>query len=220
MIERYKRWKAEGNRSGSESEESDLDQSPDDDPESVDWEPNVPNDNAFDSSERPRIQNGEDSPLSTSPTSREDLSNSPEKNAVPRPNLVSIPSYEYDSQVEIDTKYHGDGYDRDNHQELERESSIRTLKPTSTIKERTFVSSVITPIISDVQRKHKNNARSSDSVYNSDAVEEFRNAFDLVEKSCPGFSEAFTKEIFSKLHPSMGTSRLQETIDKLTSDLS
>lgn len=67
-----------------------------------------------------------------------------------------------------------------------------------------------------MQRKHKNNVRSSDPTPKSDAIDELRASLDLAERSCPGVSEILVRDIIKKLQPNISTSRLQDAVDKLS----
>lgn len=77
--------------------------------------------------------------------------------------------------------------------------------------------SFIYPLITDLQRKHHYNGRSSDSSSKSnDAIEELKNAFEIAERTSPGISEAFICELVQKLVPSMTDQRLKGVLDKAT----
>ncbi len=62
-------------------------------------------------------------------------------------------------------------------------------------------------------RGHHANAHGS---HRGDAIDELQNAFDLVEKSCPGITEDLVTQIVSRLAgKSMGESQLHRAISNL-----
>ncbi|XP_014208347.1 serine/threonine-protein kinase 26 isoform X2 [Copidosoma floridanum] len=93
---------------------------------------------------------------------------------------------------------------RDHHhhqQQLQRPRSSQELKhPRSPI-----VNGVIFPLLSDLQRRYQYAARDNGDASNSSrhvgALDELRGAFEVAERTSPGMSESFVKEIFKALLP-------------------
>ncbi|KAI5703983.1 hypothetical protein M8J75_000664 [Diaphorina citri] len=84
------------------------------------------------------------------------------------------------------------------------------------------LSFLIYPLISELQRRHhytsSNNRTSNsgaDSSHKADAIEELKNAFDLAERSAPGISGQFVKEVVHKLLPAMSEARVNSVVDKM-----
>ncbi|EEB10847.1 serine/threonine-protein kinase MST4, putative [Pediculus humanus corporis] len=76
---------------------------------------------------------------------------------------------------------------------------------------------VVSPLISELERRHLYNSHSHDSMHQKpDVIEELRTAFDLAELSSPGFTDLFVKELVQKLVPSISDIRLKTFMDKLT----
>ncbi|KAF2879371.1 hypothetical protein ILUMI_26796 [Ignelater luminosus] len=83
------------------------------------------------------------------------------------------------------------------------------------------LSGVIYPLISELQRKHHFNGRGAETSHKtSDAIEELKNAFEIAERTSPGISEAFIREMVQKLVPSVTEQRLKSVMDKATRDAS
>ncbi|XP_023219257.1 serine/threonine-protein kinase 24-like isoform X2 [Centruroides sculpturatus] len=112
---------------------------------------------------------------------------------------------------------------RDNREQerypLPQKNPLSPLSPTKPLIEKgaTCLSTVIHPLVSELQRKHKNNLK-PDINSRLDAIEELHTAFDLAERSCPGISDIFVKEILHRLLPGLSTHRLQDAVDRLTRD--
>lgn len=112
---------------------------------------------------------------------------------------------------------------RDNREQerysLPQKNPLSPLSPTKPLIEKgaTCLSTVIHPLVSELQRKHKNNLK-QDIGSRLDAIEELHSAFDLAERSCPGISDIFVKEILHRLLPGLSTHRLQDAVDRLTRD--
>ncbi|KAK9888851.1 hypothetical protein WA026_001072 [Henosepilachna vigintioctopunctata] len=82
-----------------------------------------------------------------------------------------------------------------------------------------WLSSIIYPIISDLQRKAHYNGRGPDVLHKSnDTLEELKNAFEIAERTSPGISEIFVSEMVQKLVPSTTESRLKILMDKISRD--
>ncbi|CAH1175731.1 unnamed protein product [Phaedon cochleariae] len=84
----------------------------------------------------------------------------------------------------------------------------------------------IYPLISELQRKHQYNGRSSSAAAESSpgksadsaALEELEAAFEMAERSCPGIGEAFVRGLVRKLAPNVTEQRLQGVLDKVVRD--
>ncbi|UYV81001.1 STK24 [Cordylochernes scorpioides] len=76
------------------------------------------------------------------------------------------------------------------------------------------LTAVIVPLVAELQRKHGYKSRDGSR---SESIDELRNAFDLAERSCPGFSDLFLKEVFQRLVPSVSSLTLQEILDRYIS---
>ncbi|XP_017776796.1 PREDICTED: serine/threonine-protein kinase 26 isoform X2 [Nicrophorus vespilloides] len=78
-----------------------------------------------------------------------------------------------------------------------------------------YLSGIIYPLISDLQKKHHYNGRNPDTSHRMmDAIEELKNAFELAERTSPGISEAFICEMVQKLMPSVTEQRLKNALEK------
>lgn len=92
--------------------------------------------------------------------------------------------------------------------------------PTSPVKQSigkgSCLPTVIHPLVSELKKKHKNNIKSLDLGSRNDVIEELHNAFDLAERSYPGISDIFVKEVFHRLLPSVSSHRLQDVMEKLS----
>lgn len=80
------------------------------------------------------------------------------------------------------------------------------------------LSFLIYPLISELQRRHhyaSSRSSSGESSHKNDAIEELKNAFDLAERSAPGISGQFVKEVVHKLLPAMSESRVNSVVDKM-----
>ncbi|KAK6619172.1 hypothetical protein RUM44_003554 [Polyplax serrata] len=75
---------------------------------------------------------------------------------------------------------------------------------------------VVSPLISELERRHLYNLHPHDSCQKPDVIEELKTAFDLAERSSPGFTDLFVKELVQKLVPSISDTRMKSFMDKLT----
>ena len=66
-----------------------------------------------------------------------------------------------------------------------------------------------------LQRRHRHNSRSGDS-HRTDAIEELKSAFESAERSSPGVTDAFIRDLFTKLIPNMTESRIRQAHDNLS----
>lgn len=82
-----------------------------------------------------------------------------------------------------------------------------------------WLSTVIYPIISDLQRKPQYSDRGMDMPHKSnDTLEELKNAFEMAERTSPGISELFVSEVVQKLVPSTTDARLKTLLDNISRD--
>lgn len=217
LIERYKRWKAQGNRgSDSESEGSDSDDSKSDSIQEDSWiltvkglQPmefppeNEPTMSVHPASNIHKVQNGESTPRNSN-YYRQDIKGSrPISPAPPPPKNKG--------------RDKGDG---EKVREIDQGRELAKSPTTPKQKMSNSLSSAIYPLLSEMQRKQKNNIKGSDASHKVDAIEELRNAFDHAERSCPGFADGLVKEILHKLSPTLSGPRLQDAMDKLARDAS
>lgn len=232
LIERYKRWKAQGNRgSDSESEGSDSDDSKSDSITDEPWnltvkgpqpidipmenEPVVPTKKLHTNSHK--LQNGE-TPALTVPSSHsvQDSNYYPRdsnKGGKGRPTSAApLPPQNKRSSRDISLMEGEKCYEIEREREKEIAKSPTAPKP----KTANCLSTVIHPLITEMQRKQRNNIRATESSHKADAIEELRNAFEHAERSFPGMSDVFVKEILHRLMPTLSSPRLQDTMDKLT----
>ncbi|KAK4310610.1 hypothetical protein Pmani_017838 [Petrolisthes manimaculis] len=79
---------------------------------------------------------------------------------------------------------------------------LPTPVPTSTL------SGVVLPLISELQRRHRQAGR-------GDAIEELKSAFESAERSSPGVTDAFIRDLFTKLLPNMTETRVRQAQDNL-----
>ncbi|XP_064093289.1 serine/threonine-protein kinase 26-like isoform X2 [Macrobrachium nipponense] len=90
--------------------------------------------------------------------------------------------------------------------------SPRALSPPPTTS---TLSGVVLPLISELQRRHRHNSRGGDS-HRTDAIEELKSAFESAERSSPGVTDAFIRDLFTKLIPNMTESRIRQAHDNLS----
>ncbi|XP_022238803.1 serine/threonine-protein kinase 26-like isoform X1 [Limulus polyphemus] len=90
-----------------------------------------------------------------------------------------------------------------------------SLKKSLSFKKPSCLSTVIRPLISELHEKyHASGKTQDDELLN--AVEELHGAFDLAERSHPGFSDMFVSELICHLQPSVSSHTIHETMEKLT----
>uniref|UniRef100_A0A1B6DGZ3 non-specific serine/threonine protein kinase n=1 Tax=Clastoptera arizonana TaxID=38151 RepID=A0A1B6DGZ3_9HEMI len=83
------------------------------------------------------------------------------------------------------------------------------------------LSFLIYPLISELQRRHQFSGRGGivgESSHKTDVIEEVKNAFETAERTSPGISDLFVKEMVQKLLPTLTESRLKNVMDKITRD--
>ncbi|XP_044751114.1 serine/threonine-protein kinase 26 isoform X2 [Coccinella septempunctata] len=110
--------------------------------------------------------------------------------------------------------------DADKEKKLNKKSGTR--ERTNSVKmgyRSIWLSNIIYPIISDLQKKPHHNGRGIDAPHKSnDVLDELKNAFEIAEQTSPGISEIFVSEMVQKLVPSSTESRLKNLMDKLLRD--
>ncbi|XP_042242593.1 serine/threonine-protein kinase 26-like isoform X2 [Homarus americanus] len=77
-----------------------------------------------------------------------------------------------------------------------------------------ILSGVVLPLISELQRRHRLSGRSGES-HRTDAIEELKSAFESAERSSPGVTDAFIRDLFSKLLPNMTEARIRQAHENL-----
>ncbi|XP_071539353.1 uncharacterized protein [Panulirus ornatus] len=77
-----------------------------------------------------------------------------------------------------------------------------------------ILSGVVLPLISELQRRHRHSSRGGDS-HRTDAIEELKSAFESAERSSPGVTDAFIRDLFSKLLPNMTEARIMQAHENL-----
>lgn len=97
-------------------------------------------------------------------------------------------------------------------------SPVSPKSPSSKTKVSTCLSTVVYPLVSELQRKHRRKSADVMTNRNNDALEELRGAFEQAEQSCPGISDVFVKEILHRLMPNLSSHRLQDAMDRMGRD--
>uniref|UniRef100_T1J4U9 non-specific serine/threonine protein kinase n=2 Tax=Mandibulata TaxID=197563 RepID=T1J4U9_STRMM len=223
LIERYKRWKALGNRgSDSESEGSDSDDSKGDSITDEPWNLTVKGPQPIDSPPDYdsalsrviyKVPYEDTTPSAASQPMMRENNKTGDVFIKPRPSsgLTSAKSNHHSDE--------NNGEGEKNHVKSNRVSgekgfikSPRTSKPKPG-SAATCLSTVIHPLMTELQRI---NVKVHESSGKADAIEELRNAFEHAERNFPGISNEFVKEILHRLLPNLSSPRLQETMDQLT----
>merc|ERR1712223_2173556 len=70
--------------------------------------------------------------------------------------------------------------------------------------------STINPLLSELARKH-----GAGGGRHTDAVEELKNAFELVEHSSPGITNRLVEQVLSRLQPGLSEARLASALENL-----
>lgn len=76
------------------------------------------------------------------------------------------------------------------------------------------LSQVILPLISELQRRHRHSVRGG-GIGSGDAIEELKLAFETAERSSPGVTDAFVRDLFTKLVPNITETRMRQAHDNL-----
>ncbi|XP_076337928.1 serine/threonine-protein kinase svkA-like isoform X2 [Tachypleus tridentatus] len=123
------------------------------------------------------------------------------------------------SSRDYEAKELGDNRDREKDLHFQK-SPVSPISPTkiNVMKRTLAVSTVLHSLTLELQRKHKSSLKPADGIRGADSVEKLHNAFDIAERSCPGFSELFVQEIFHRLLPTVSSTRVQDAIDRLAKD--
>ncbi|RZF34741.1 hypothetical protein LSTR_LSTR007793 [Laodelphax striatellus] len=100
------------------------------------------------------------------------------------------------------------------------DSNSNSSKVSSPTSRSPCLSVLIYPLISELQRRHQYSGRGSESSHKTDAIEELKNAFEIAERSSPGISDQFVREIIQKLLPTLPDVRLKSVMDKMTREAS
>lgn len=77
-----------------------------------------------------------------------------------------------------------------------------------TISQELFVHAYLNIFPYQLQRRHRQAGR-------GDAIEELKSAFESAEKSSPGVTDAFIRDLFTKLLPNMTEARVRQAQDNL-----
>ncbi|XP_039278966.1 LOW QUALITY PROTEIN: serine/threonine-protein kinase 26 [Nilaparvata lugens] len=250
LIDRYKKWKSQrSGESETESENSDSEESgkPDSDldepwvmtvkgPHSI-KPPPVEETNAVNK----KVHNGS-GPLQSKPVNHKDSNLNhyrPDKNipqprphsaapAPPSPAAADKRSSSKDVTIEHSHSHshshsnsHSHSHSNDKKPRPRSDSnSNSSTKVTSQSSRSPCLSVLIYPLISDLQRRHQYSGRASESSHKTDAIEELKNAFEIAERSSPGISDQFVREIIQKLLPTLPDVRLKSVMDKMTREAS
>lgn len=70
------------------------------------------------------------------------------------------------------------------------------------------LSRVVLPLISELQRRHRQGGR-------GDSIEELKSAFESAERSSPGVTDTFIRDLFAKLLPNLTEARVRQAHDNL-----
>ncbi|XP_018333954.1 serine/threonine-protein kinase 26 [Agrilus planipennis] len=248
LIDRYKKWKCtRSEESETESENSDSEEPKQDSDLDDPWIMTVKGNHAIKTPADDvvlnhkitnKVQNGSGPTLTKSPPKDSNLNHYRTDKATPssRSSTQSLTDNrkekERDREREKDREkrisrelspldHRGDRDDLDkksNRRPTSREHSNTGVKPDN---RSPCLTTVIYPLISELQRKHHYNGRGPESSHKTcDAIEELKNAFEIAERTSPGISESFICEMVQKLVPSVSEQRLRSVIDKVTRDSS
>lgn len=72
---------------------------------------------------------------------------------------------------------------------------------------------IVCPLL-QLQRRHRHAGRMGDA-HRTDAIEELKSAFESAERSSPGVTDAFVRDLFSKLLPNMTEAKIRQAQDNL-----
>uniref|UniRef100_A0A336K043 non-specific serine/threonine protein kinase n=1 Tax=Culicoides sonorensis TaxID=179676 RepID=A0A336K043_CULSO len=102
-------------------------------------------------------------------------------------------------------------------------SSITNISPshhrTSQRTNSASLNHIIYPLLAEMQRKYMYASRSQAAASSPPAdMVELKNAFEIAERSSPGVSDLFVKEIIHKLVPGFTETRVNTLLDKVTRD--
>ncbi|XP_063702254.1 serine/threonine-protein kinase 26 isoform X2 [Culicoides brevitarsis] len=101
-------------------------------------------------------------------------------------------------------------------------SSITNISPSHRASHRTNSASlnhIIYPLLAEMQRKYMYASKSQPGMSSPPAdMVELKNAFEIAERSSPGVSDLFVKEILHKLVPGFSETRVNTLLDKVTRD--
>ncbi|XP_064456817.1 serine/threonine-protein kinase 26-like isoform X2 [Ornithodoros turicata] len=187
LIEKHKRWKAAGGgQSDSDSEASDSDDSKMNDTwKSLRWDLGTVKGPQQDDNIRTKVKLNGEG--STPPS--DVIYSRPPKLSPTRPPPVS---YQYNKD----------------------EIHIEESPPSSPNRESVvpFQVNIIHPLLDEAEKRHKNNHRDTELV---GAVEELRLAFDRAERSCPGVSDLFVREMLHRLAPALNSHLIQDALERL-----
>lgn len=83
------------------------------------------------------------------------------------------------------------------------------------------LNNLILPLLSEItsnrnQYHHSNNNNNNNGNRNSTDVIDLKSSFELAERSCPGVTDLFIKEIIHKLMPGFSETRINHIIDKMS----
>lgn len=246
LIDRYKKWKVTRNdESETESENSDSEESKQDNDVDDPWIMTVKGNQALKSSmgDLPspnhkvyKAQNGSGPIIAKSPPKDSNLNHYKQRDAaapsakpsgvrqsVPAPDNISMDVQQSDrgeSQqdrrlfISLDHRGESDAERKNSRRLMSRDHSHTSDKSDM---QSPYLSCVVHPLITDLQKKHMYNGRSPETAHRSpDAMDELKNAFEVAERSSPGISEAFISEMIQKLLPSISEQRLKGVMDKIT----
>ncbi|XP_076069034.1 germinal centre kinase III isoform X2 [Oratosquilla oratoria] len=102
---------------------------------------------------------------------------------------------------------------RDQRRGEQRLSSSQPPRAKSPPSNTSSLNGVVLPLIADLQRRHSHSSRGDKQ--RTDAMEELKAAFESAERSCPGVTDAFLKDLFAKLVPNMTEARHRQAYANL-----
>lgn len=230
LIDRYKKWKSQrSEESETESENSDTDDSKAEGDTEEPWIMTVKGIHSLDALGE-RSSHGSSQKMSNGSAGSQDAAPYREKMVLsPRPHSAG-----HTTQVSVSDNRKEKERDRDREREREREREKRSMEresgrgmeaegqvpishlPAPQPPRSACLTTVIYPLISELQRRHHYNRAHDSSPPKADVIEELKSAFELAERASPGLSEMFVRELIHKLIPTVPAPRLRKIMDKVT----
>ncbi|VDI29963.1 serine/threonine-protein kinase 26-like isoform X11 [Mytilus galloprovincialis] len=234
LIDRYKRWKSEPKNNGdSDSDESEPDEE-DEANVDTDWIMTI---RQADQDLKKQLQNGDKMPDQGAPIHQRSHSDDAQppssyypaypaanpSNHVNRPS--SRPKSQYDIPANIPPKPYGvnRGPDIVQFRHQSRQPAPQPPgpgRPTSMIdipRQSSSLSNTVVPLLSSLKSEYyEDYRRNGRPVQRTETVDELKNAFELVERSCPGIVDEFLTSVVSRLASvSQGGVDVRRAVDKI-----
>ncbi|KAK7590667.1 hypothetical protein V9T40_002280 [Parthenolecanium corni] len=227
LIDRYKKWKSQRNEeSETESENSDIEENgKGEDDLDEPWIMTVKSSNLKSlpdenhSFQNKKIhQNGSSAPSTPSlPKSTPSKTDVPANNAKNEKNMRAYSSSTPASPHITEKRAFKEAEQKRNSLESDyidrKHNRNRSSSSKTGISRSSSLSLLIFPLITEIQRRH---SHSQESTPKQDVIDEVKNAFELAERSSPGISDQFVRDIIHKLLPGMSETRISNVLDKIT----